>query len=194
MTNKDSVFEEIKNKIADFAKSKDNFFNPLLFISDKEDRKREKAKLVNKLQEDLAGELRLLNGNNDWIWATEHLLMTVDESSRVKDKADIYGVSKDGEYQVIVELDPHRADAIAKKFTSRIAAVLPEVNNSNGKEKTDKIYAKKTLYVVFIYLGTEKMSINETQKYIRYCKKIGKHVGVEVVDYHTSDLDKKWGQ
>ncbi|HFI0213894.1 TPA: hypothetical protein ACGO10_001056 [Streptococcus suis] len=200
MTNNDSIFEEIKDAIAQYAGSKDNFFSDFNSIpkEQKEERRRKKAELVSDLQAGLAEELKKITDNTAWIWKTEHVL--ISESGR--DKADIYGVTTDGKYQVIIELDPHRADAIAKKFTSRIAAVLQRGNVSKAEDENDpnkivqqgidKIHALKALYVIFVYLGTDKMSVNETKKYIDYCKAIGKHVGIEVVDYHTSDLDEKW--
>lgn len=187
MTNNDSIFEEIKNKIAEYASSKGNFFADFNSIpkEQKEERRRKKAELVSDLQAGLVEELKKFTENTAWIWKAEHVLKS--ESGR--DKADIYGVTTDGKYQVIVELDPHRADAVAKKFTSRLAAVLPAKNTSNGKGNDVKI-----LYVIFVYPGTDRMSVNETIKYIDYCKKITEHISadIEVVDYHTSDLNKKW--
>ncbi len=197
--NKNSVFEVIKKGIDKYASSPDDFFAVFNSIpkEQKQERRKEKARSVSGLQNGLEEQLKKLTKNTAWIWKTEHEL--IGEGAR--DKADIYGVTTDGKYQVIIELDPHRADAIAKKFTSRIATVLQGVNvpkEKNGLSKIeqgiDKIYAKETLYVIFVYPGTDKMSVNETKKYIYYCKVIGEHVGVEVIDYHTSDLDEKWGK
>ncbi|HEM3576541.1 TPA: hypothetical protein U1C15_000149 [Streptococcus suis] len=97
------------------------------------------------------------------------------------DKFDVYGENKD--LRVIIEFDNHRGDQISKKFVSRLASIL---------EKDLKDF--KVLYVIYLYRGTENSKLPEAKKYIDYCKAIGKHVGIEVVDYHTSDLDEKWGK
>lgn len=200
MTNNDNMFQEIEDTIATYAESEVNPFPDFNSIP-KEERRGKKAELVKGLQAGLAKKLKELTKNTAWIWKTEHELI----SKSARDKADIYGVTTDGKNQVIIELDPHRADAIAKKFTSRIAAVLQGVNVPKAEDEDnpskieqgiDKIHAEKTLYVIFVYPGTDKMSVPETKKYIGYCNKLTKHINVDikVVDYHTSDLDEKWGK
>ncbi|MTQ86528.1 hypothetical protein [Streptococcus salivarius] len=96
------------------------------------------------------------------------------------DKFDIYGISNDS--QVIVEFDNSRADQVAKKFISRIASATQKDN-------------VKTLYVIYNYSNYNKRwkkQVVETKKYIKYCKHIGNEVGIDVVDYHTLDLDCFW--
>ncbi len=78
-----------------------------------------------------------------------------------RDAIDIFG-STDSSV-IVIELDKHRADQVAKKFVSRIA-ILPET----------KVY-----YISFCYPGTASMSKAETIKYFGYCSKLAKRMNNE---------------
>ncbi len=70
-----------------------------------------------------------------------------------KDSIDIYGLSEDGDFKIVIELDAHRADQVAKKFVSRSALFV----NDN------------VIYLSVCYPGTKKMNKNECTKYFKYC-------------------------
>ena len=72
------------------------------------------------------------------------------------DRIDIYGDSDESDYKVVIELDAHRADQVAKKFLSRMALL----ENEN------------VIYIALCYPGTKNMSVNETKKYFNYCTTI----------------------
>ena len=162
--------EEIRQNIYNFASQTD--FSKLevdlsvLNNLDKESRsyhQKKKTMMVKSLQEKLKNSLEQIE---DITWQTEKNLLGNAQ-----------------EYTIILEIDTHRADQIAKKFTSRLNYFLKQESGEKGM-----------LYVIFIYPGTKKMSINEAKKYIRYCKSIGEELHISVMDFHTSDLDEKWGE
>ncbi|MGV0937677.1 hypothetical protein [Empedobacter falsenii] len=105
--------------------------------------------IVNNLQEELfqfiSSKLPSYN------WKKEYM-----PSSLRKDSIDIYGFNHNENKSIVIELDPHRADSIAKKFVSRIA-LLKDENVS---------------YIAFLYPGTEKMPKNEAIKYCNDCTEI----------------------
>ncbi len=74
----------------------------------------------------------------------------------VKDSIDIIGESLTSDIKIVIELDTHRADQVAKKFLSRSALMLNE----------------NLIYFSVCYPGTKKMNIAECQKYFEYCKLI----------------------
>lgn len=88
---------------------------------------------------------------DDYQWQTEY-----KADINRKDSFDIYGYNKVLDMCIVVELDPHRADSIAKKFVSRLAMM---VNNN-------------LLYVAYLYPGTDKMPVNEAYKYLGDCETI----------------------
>ncbi|GHV10332.1 hypothetical protein FACS1894162_3860 [Bacteroidia bacterium] len=99
----------------------------------------------------------------------EHLMTQLPEfdwtrefspSESYKDSVDIFGTSKKEDLKIIIELDAHQADQLAKKFVSRFALFLEE----------------NIIYVSLLYRGTEKMPINECKKYFKYCDTISKWV------------------
>jgi hypothetical protein len=105
--------------------------------------KRFKAKLLSTdLKEHLCKELP------DFVWETEH-----KPSDSCNDRVDIFGVSKETDFKIVIELDPHRADQVAKKFLSRTVLFLYD----------------NVLYVSLCYPGTKNMPINECKKYFKYC-------------------------
>lgn len=177
---RDKKMEEIRQNIYNFAGQTD-FSKMEVDLSDLNDLDKEsrsyhqkkKTIMVKSLQEKLKNSLEQIE---DITWQTEKNLL-----GNAKDRVDIFGSSS--EYTIILEIDTHRADQIAKKFTSRLNYFLKQESGE-----------KDMLYVIFIYPGTKKMSINETKKYIRYCKSIGEELHISVMDFHTSDLDEKWGE
>lgn len=79
--------------------------------------------------------------------------------SEARDAIDIYGQTTD--LVVVIELDKHRADQIAKKFVSRMAMF----NNT-------KVY-----YISLCYPGTKSMSKTEAVKYFGYCANLAERMG-----------------
>lgn len=75
-----------------------------------------------------------------------------------RDSIDIFGSNETS--LVVIELDKHRADQVAKKFVSRVA-ILPET----------KVY-----YISLCYPGTANMSKPETIKYFGYCANLAKRM------------------
>lgn len=101
----------------------------------------------------------------DYDWMIEY-----EPSEATKDRIDIYGRPKtNSDYSVVIELDTHRADQVAKKFLSRLALLID----------------KKIIYLSLCYPGTKKMSIKECEKYFKYCSIVSneftKHSGIEKV-------------
>jgi len=86
-------------------------------------------------------------------WKIEH-----KPSSSIKDSIDIFGLSVDGKFKIVIELDAHRADQVAKKFTSRSALFIED----------------NIIYLSICYHGTKRMSKNECIKYFDYCAIISK--------------------
>lgn len=126
---------------------KDFYFSDLYKLKNYITSQQKKA-YVNKLQKDLYDFLTV--NLSDFKWVIEY-----KPNDNFKDSIDIFGYD---EYntKIVIELDPHRADSISKKFVSRMALL-----------KDDNIY-----YVAFIYPGTENMQKNEALKYLRYCSTI----------------------
>lgn len=87
-------------------------------------------------------------------WITEHRV-----SCQNRDSIDIFGQGQD--FVVVIELDAHRADQVAKKFVSRMA-ILPLTT----------IY-----YISLCYPGTKKMSKSECKKYFSYCETLASRMG-----------------
>ncbi len=82
-----------------------------------------------------------------------------------RDSVDIYG--KNGESNVIIELDKHRADQVAKKFVSRSALFIGE----------------HVFYISLCYPGTSSMNSNECIRYFEYCKQLSQHMGNEYAGF-----------
>lgn len=79
-------------------------------------------------------------------------------ASEMKDRIDIFGTSLDTPVKIVIELDAHRADQVAKKFLSRTALMIDH----------------NILYFTVCYPGTDKMPKAECIKYFEYCKTISK--------------------
>ncbi|MGL2995166.1 hypothetical protein [Flavobacterium sp. TSSA_36] len=119
------------------------------FKRDKNKSQGELKILVTELQDCLKDHLEKTVTN--YQWETEF-----KTKEGRKDSFDIYGYSKELNEHIVVELDPHRADSIAKKFVSRLALMID----------------KNLLYIAYLYPGTDKMPINEANKYLGDCETI----------------------
>ena len=108
-----------------------------------------KKGMVKELQESLKNHFE--TAFKDYQWKLEH-----KPSDNRRDSFDIYGVNKKNNHHIVIELDTHRADQIAKKFVSRMAIMLK----------------KNVTYVAFLYPGTDKMSKKEANKYFSDCQNL----------------------
>lgn len=106
-----------------------------------------KKELVLELQKSLKSYLEI--HLRDYKWQMEY-----NPSTQNKDSFDIYGQNEKTNHSIVIELDPHRADSLAKKFVSRMALMAD----------------KNITYIAFIYPGTDRMSISEANKYLTYCE------------------------
>jgi hypothetical protein len=82
-----------------------------------------------------------------------------------RDSIDIFG--SNDELSVVIELDKHRADQVAKKFVSRTALF----------EK------KRIFYISLCYPGTSNMNSSECKKYFTYCKNLSTRLGNEYAGF-----------
>jgi hypothetical protein len=130
-TSQDEIYSKLKDVLMRF-----NF--RLIYKEDVVD-------LQLQLKEYLAQSL------TNYCWDTEYR-----PNESIADRIDIYGQSNVNNVKIAIELDPHRADSVAKKFVSRIA--LLEANDM--------------IYVSLCYPGTNRMSKNECKKYFNYCQTI----------------------
>lgn len=117
-------------------------------------------KYIKKLHKDVfALQLDIcdfLNLNyNEYTWETEY-----KPSSEYRDCVDIIGFSKTHNFKIVIELDAHRADQVAKKIVSRMALFIDE----------------NVIYLSLCYPGTKKMPKNECVKYFDYCSVIANNL------------------
>lgn len=110
----------------------------------------DKSKIVKEIQNKLCKELNDNNIGHKASWEKEYR----DEKKERYDRIDLFSEIKECDLKLIIELDAHRADQVAKKFLSRQA--LFEGNN--------------LIYISLCYPGTKSMSKNECMKYFDYCK------------------------
>lgn len=103
-------------------------------------------KKVDILQADLLAYLSERVESYDW--KIEH-----QPSKDCRDSVDIYGYSEKENFHIVIEIDAHRADQVAKKFLSRTALFANE----------------NVFYISLCYPGTKKMSKTECTKYFNYC-------------------------
>lgn len=99
--------------------------------------------IINPLVKILQQELSPLGYN----FETEHVAMINDNKKHSKDRYDIFGKADDKPI-IIIEIDTHRADQVAKKFVSRlslnqdtemlyVALVYPNNHESKDSEKKE---------------------------------------------------------
>lgn len=124
-----------------------NYFDELIGKSQPEQKE-----IVTKFQKDLF--FILTESIIDVRWELEY-----QPKPTIRDAIDIYG--KGESFMVIIELDKHRADQVAKKFISRSALFANE----------------KIFYISLCYPGTHNMPKAETIKYFEYCQILSEKIG-----------------
>jgi hypothetical protein len=114
------------------------------------DRVKEDETLGKQTEKALGAELQKQFGN-DIKWEAEKGGISQGRA----DRADFYAEIRIAniKYVCIIEADPTRGDAIAKKFVSRVASI------------TDS----PLIYVTLCYTGTQKGTTTESKKYMEYC-------------------------
>lgn len=139
------------------------------------------AKGIRHLQQVLLERFESEGGKKAWNhWGKERL---VSGQSNRGDKADLctcQDESFDSKVDdVIIELDKHRADQVAKKFLARVAL-------KSGQN---------LIYVALCYPGTVRMSIPECLKYFEYCSLVADSLSlnasqsVKFIGYLITNLD-----
>ena len=145
------VHKQIITIIEEFD-SKDYFSN--LIGKSQSEQKEIVTKFQNDLYEKLSSEIIEIK------WELEY-----QPENNARDAIDIFGISKN--FVVVIELDKHRADQVAKKFISRSA-----------------LLSKKTIFFISLcYPGTANMPINETKKYFKYCKILSEKIDNEYAGF-----------
>lgn len=74
------------------------------------------------------------------------------------DSADVYA-SDSTDWEIIIEIDATRADQVAKKIVSRFFHLSDSLK-------------KNIVYIALCYPGTQRMSVNECEKFMNYGAKI----------------------
>lgn len=118
----------------------------------------EQKKIVDEFRNSLFSYLKLKLENISWD-------IECSPIENLRDTVDIIGV--DSDMIIIIEIDKHRADQVAKKFISRTAIFVD----------------KKISYISLCYPGTDRMSTNECIKYFNYCKAISCKLGNKYAGY-----------
>lgn len=91
----------------------------------------------------------------EYVWEME-----VQPKTEFRDRVDIFGKAISSDLKIVIELDAHRADQVAKKFLSRTALFADE----------------NIVYVSLCYPGTIKMNKMECEKYFNYCAVISEQL------------------
>ncbi len=115
--------------------------------------------IVSEFQVGLCNKLNQSISNASW-------QLEYSPNKLKRDAIDIYGKSND--QSVIIEIDKHRADQVAKKFVSRSALFI-----GSGK----------LLYISLCYPGTSSMSTAECIKYFGYCRLLSDCMGNEYAGF-----------
>jgi hypothetical protein len=152
----ENVLEEMKKTIEDFKqkKSTQQTIDKLARLKGKENQSNKKEIVKEELQKPLRDLLMSMKLEIDW--SIEYKMPEVN-----RDSTDIFGeLKKEDNSIIVIEIDAHRADQVAKKFLSRNAIFLD----------------KNLIYVSLCYFGTWKMSLNECNKYHEYCHRITKNL------------------
>ncbi len=113
----------------------------------------EQRSIVSRFQGALVDHLR--SAFEAIEWEQEHC-----PNPATRDSIDIFGITADR--LIAIELDKNRADQVAKKFVSRMAA-LPS---------TVPVY-----FLSVCYPGTDRMNKAECVKYFGYCKTLALRMG-----------------
>ncbi len=107
----------------------------------------EQKKIVWEFQQELFEKLQ--NNLPHIRWDIEYRPYT-----QTRDSIDIHGLT--GNNSIVIEIDKHRADQVAKKFLSRTA-----------------IFQNSLLYIALCIPGTSKMNPNEC---IKYCTVVSEKI------------------
>lgn len=111
----------------------------------------EQKAIVDRFQNDLCN---LLSSTVSAVqWQTEYT-----PSLSQRDSIDIFG--EFSEAKIVIELDKHRADQVAKKFVSRNSLLINET----------------VLFVSLCYPGTSRMNASECIKYFGYCENLSRRM------------------
>ena len=124
------------------------------FVSHLSEPQYEQKKIVDSFQTAICNKLRKSIPNITW--QTEY-----SPSKGKRDSIDIFGSNND--INIVIEIDKHRADQVAKKFVSRSALL----NN------------KSIFYISLCYPGTQNMNSTECVKYFGYCEILSEQMGNE---------------
>lgn len=149
-TSKAGGIGKIIKSISDFDCS--SYFDSHLDMDQKEQKL-----IVDNFQISMC--LTLTHDVSDLEWQQEYT-----PHSTVRDSIDIFGSSEN--LNVVIELDKHRADQVAKKFLSRSA-----------------LLDKAIFYVSLCYPGTNNMNPSECKKYFSYCKSLSNRMGNEYAGF-----------
>jgi hypothetical protein len=111
-----------------------------------------KSQKIENIQDKLIKFLKDTKDDSaEFVWEKEY----VDtQENRKRDRIDIFGEVKNIKLNVVIELDAHRADQVAKKFLSRQAL----------------FHEKNLIYISLCYPGTNNMSQNECIKTVARVK------------------------
>jgi len=110
----------------------------------------DQKKVVLKFQQELFEKLQ--NNLSHIKWDLEY-----HPDTKTRDSIDIHGLT--GNNSIVIEIDKHRADQVAKKFLSRSAMLQNSL-----------------LYVALCIPGTSKMNPNECIKYFKYCSVVSEKI------------------
>lgn len=126
-------------------------FNTIVTLLKRFEYNGERHKDIVILQQDICDFLN--TKMSFFTWEIEH-----KPTDKVNDRIDIFGESSASDLKVIIELDAHRADQVAKKFLSRSALMIDQ----------------NSIYLSICYPGTDKIPKPECQKYFEYCSTLSK--------------------
>ncbi len=118
----------------------------------------EQKRIVADFQTAICNELS--NNITRISWQLEH-----SPNTGQRDSIDIFGSNSD--MCIVIELDKHRADQVAKKYVSRSALLID----------------KTVFYISLCYPGTSNMNSSECIKYFGYCKQLSKRIGNEYAGF-----------
>lgn len=150
-TSNTGYVEEIISCISNFDCS--SFFGSHLGKSQPQQKQK-----VNEFQRAICNQLASDVANFSW-------QLEYSPSTAKRDSVDIFGSNSDA--SVVIELDKHRADQVAKKFVSRNALFI----------------GNPVFYISLCYPGTIYMNSSECIKYFGYCKKLSKYRGNEYAGF-----------
>jgi len=104
----------------------------------------EQKVIVDRFQRELCNSLSVAVSTVQW--QIEYI-----PSTNQRDSIDIFGECS--EAKIVIELDKHRVDQVAKKFVSRNSLLINET----------------VFFVSLCYPGTSRMNASECIKYFGYC-------------------------